>query len=364
MRQPSVEPVSTAGSQTQLDYQVGHWALIPIFESFGSSKLTWYECQGIWDGKKLYEAFKGNVLRLAYDESCESDEASSEWDIMVIEYEPKAFLYFYYESLYVISSDLTKAQKITNKLRKKYIAPARKADPYFYLLKMGCSEVETHAVKLNVTHRLPEETLRLHYGDEFLDWDLNLQKALKEKPFGITVLQGSPGTGKTSYLKHLLASMTETHRFYFLPATHFKMLKNPEFIDFWCDQDSSYPSFKKVIVIEDAETLLAPRDEASSEEVGALLNISDGFLGDFLKMNLICTINCALEALDPAILRPGRLVAQRKFGRLTREQAQKVARKAKVKLADQSSYSIAEIYNGEASTLRELPSRNNIGFAV
>jgi len=52
-----------------------------------------------------------------------------------------------------------------------------------------------------------------------------------------------------------------------------------------------------------------------------LLNITDGFLGDLLKLHVICRINAPIENVHPAILRSGRLTAWREFARLSDEGA-------------------------------------------
>jgi ATP-dependent 26S proteasome regulatory subunit len=75
--------------------------------------------------------------------------------------------------------------------------------------------------------------------------------------------------------------------------------------------------------------------------VSNLLNICDGFLGDLLKLLVICTINCSVDAIDPAIMRPGRLLAHREFQRLSPVEAKSLAVAKKLTLADQESYSLA-----------------------
>lgn len=47
----------------------------------------------------------------------------------------------------------------------------------------------------------------------------------------------------------------------------------------------------------------------------------DGFLRDPLRIHVIAPGNCALSQLDPADIRPGRLVGYREFRRRTRKEA-------------------------------------------
>ena len=104
------------------------------------------------------------------------------------------------------------------------------------------------------------------------------------------------------------------------------------------------PEAKKVVILEDAEDLLMQRGADNRQKVANLLNVSDGLLAEFLQTHLICTVNCPIEKLDPAIVRPGRLLACREFMRLSRQQAQELARAKGLRLPEQADYSLAEIY--------------------
>ena len=101
---------------------------------------------------------------------------------------------------------------------------------------------------------------------------------------------------------------------------------------------------KKVVVLEDAEDLLKGHNAENRSKVSSLLNIADGLLGEFLQMHLICTVNCSMDQLDPAIGRPGRLIGYREFKRLDYYQAHRLADAKGLKLQEQTDYSLAEIY--------------------
>jgi hypothetical protein len=74
---------------------------------------------------------------------------------------------------------------------------------------------------------------------------------------------------------------------------------------------------KKVVILEDAESLLMQRAPDNQAHVSALLNMSDGLLGDVLKLHLICAVNCSLGKIDGALLSLGRLLRYREFKRLS-----------------------------------------------
>ena len=78
---------------------------------------------------------------------------------------------------------------------------------------------------------------------------------------------------------------------------------------------------------------------------------------------IVATINCQISKLDPAITRPGRLLAYRNFGRLPADQARRLAARKGLRLPDQPDYSLAEIYNGSPVESAEFNPRT-IGFAA
>ena len=80
-----------------------------------------------------------------------------------------------------------------------------------------------------------------------------------------------------------------------------------------------------------------------------------------LKLHVVCTVNCALDKIDPAILRPGRLVAMREFGKLSVAQALLLARTKNLSINPQDNYSLAELYNSKCDA---NPVHRTLGFAA
>ena len=80
-----------------------------------------------------------------------------------------------------------------------------------------------------------------------------------------------------------------------------------------------------MVNFEDCEAALMTRGNDNRSQVSSILNISDGMFADFLRTHVVCTINCPSAELDAALLRPGRLVAHRFFGKLPRGVAEQLA---------------------------------------
>ena len=188
----------------------------------------------------------------------------------------------------------------------------------------------------------------LHYGAQFFNWYRDFLEKLNQPKIGLTILQGPPGTGKTSCLRHLIHQLRGSHRFYYLPVTVYPLLAAPATVDFWLGQIEHHSNQRRVVIIEDAETLLMQRGADNHDSLSNLLNLADGFLGTFLTLQIICTVTTPIEKIDPALLRPGRLLAKYTFKLLYFEQAQKLAAAKSLTISVQQSYSLAEIYNDGA----------------
>jgi hypothetical protein len=99
--------------------------------------------------------------------------------------------------------------------------------------------------------------------------------------------------------------LKESHRFYFIPTSTMGVLSKPEIIGFWENQRRSHANRKFVVVLEDSDAAPMTRASDNREQVSAILNLSDGMLADFLRLEIICTINYSAADIDPALLRPG-----------------------------------------------------------
>jgi len=163
-----------------------------------------------------------------------------------------------------------------------------------------------------------------------------------------------------------MCAVSKTHRFYFVPVDNFGLLSSGSLTEFWKGEQREYPSASKVLVLEDAEALLAERDRHKHSPVAAVLNLTDGLMTQFIKLHLICTLNCKADDVDPALLRPGRLRFFRNFERIPRARAIRLAELYNVSLADKANFSLAEIFaspNFSKNTAGAVKDRGPVGFA-
>lgn len=114
-----------------------------------------------------------------------------------------------------------------------------------------------------------------------------------------------------------------------------------------------------ILIIEDAENIIRDRKQGAilpQQAVSNLLNLSDGLLSDAVHQQIICTFNCDVGNVDPALLREGRLVVEYKFDRLSVENARRLCAKLNIPDDDekiQKPMTLAEIYALKKARLAE-----------
>lgn len=216
---------------------------------------------------------------------------------------------------------------------------------------------------------LPDDLdLELNYGKNFIEVDQKIKQRLEEKPNGLFMFHGMPGTGKTTYIKYLAGQVKRD--FIYIPTTMIEY--------FTSDPNCLHTLIQKpnsVIILEDAEKAILKRlgDGMDSSAVSSLLNLSDGILSDILKTSVIVTYNCPKQDVDDALKRKGRLQMDYEFTALCEEDAKKLAKKLKYskKTIDEKinkPMTLSEIYNVEKEIefYGDIKKENSkqIGFGV
>ena len=199
--------------------------------------------------------------------------------------------------------------------------------------------------------------LSLNYGEEFNEVNNYIVESLNTKTSGLYLLHGIPGTGKSSYIKHLLSGIID-RKIAYVPVGLLNQLVSPDFLPLLMDNKDI------ILVIEDAEQALLSRETAGNAAlVQTLLNLTDGIIGEALNISVIATFNTEREKLDTALLRKGRLKKSYEFHPLSKDNAIKLAESlGKVAANIDGPMTLADIYNLEEITGYSEPEQKRVGF--
>lgn len=194
-----------------------------------------------------------------------------------------------------------------------------------------------------------------HYNDDFYAVHSEIKTFLKSDHSGLIILHGKQGTGKTSYIRHLIHSTNR--KVIYITGDMAEVIASPSFIPFLIEQKGS------VFVLEDCEELLAARGGSGIVNTGLIniLNMSDGLLGDAMQFKFICTFNAPLKDIDKALLRKGRLIARYEFHDLKPEKANILISEQNLDIPKQTkSISLADLYHYKKPSFEQ--ERRAIGF--
>jgi hypothetical protein len=196
-----------------------------------------------------------------------------------------------------------------------------------------------------------------NYNDDFLPVHEEIIRELDVKDGnGVVILHGSPGTGKTYYLRYLCKILKK--KILFIPPSLVSSMTDPSFVNILSKHKNS------IMLIEDADNVLRKRDEASDiQTISSILNIADGMLTDVLKLQIVATFNTNLSNIDSAFLRKGRLIATHEFKPLNASKAQKLSDKLGFSTKIEKDTSLADIYNQHKVNFAEGKDKKRVGFA-
>lgn len=192
------------------------------------------------------------------------------------------------------------------------------------------------------------------YNEDFASVDTVISDFMTKQESGIILLHGEPGTGKTTYIKHLICKFSDKE-FIFVQNEFVRDLLKPSFISFLLQNKNS------TLIIEDAEKVVVSRDHGSEDSVvSTILQLTDGLFSEFLNIKVICTFNTDIERIDKALMRKGRMIAKYNFKPLSAEKTAALAKKLGHQDV-QGSLTLADIFEFDKQDFKNQK-KKTIGF--
>jgi hypothetical protein len=217
----------------------------------------------------------------------------------------------------------------------------------FFTMSIGASGFEL------ITSYLSEINLdlSLNYEDNFEQTHEQIVERLNQEKYGLVILNGEKGSGKTTYLRKLISSLGEDKTLIYVPSYMLEYITTSDFMSF-------ISRFKNcILLLEDAEIILSKNNE-NKKALANILNLTDGLLNDNLEIKIVITFNVDKSEISPLIFKTSKLIINHSFEKIPPQKANRLAQNLGNGKTFQGPVLVGEIYGNVIN----LQNKTKIGF--